>query len=542
MLFDALINDQGYHQNRVGNSLPSYITAIQELGFDAPVLFAAGLSVDSSRKTVEYSGSRYFAKPSAVPFTTTATFNPAQWQMFDQSFAGAEIAQVGTYSLLRAYAGAASFVQVAGRLNNQDGASYIFAVDSADTTTPDNDYDVIVDASNRRWKMQPEVAPNVTAAGADKTGVADSLPAFNKAKNRGLVYLIKQGAYKIASAFDSGSTPIVAFGADLNLLVPATTYIRSFIDLGKKAITRITSRDSSEYTGTPTSYTHLKDLTSFNIKHVNGAGYQQNFNTDAGGRTSVPAIYIEGDHIGYGDMPGTSAHIGVSRHPSWSLISGSWAGANSGVCNDGSVSANTPNVNLYGAEYHLTDKGNDRVAANGIVIAFNRTNGNPSIGAPYNTTWTAFRTADIGSFAYDGAFSINGKCHVGIDFAGATLSSKCAVALKAEDRIYFGVPALPAGQWNTDHTSLPNNYLTLDPSGGNKLAFVVGGVAALQISSAQVTANVPVRMNNSFYIPSSGNIASSATAGTNGALPAQVSTYLKIAIDGVTYKIPLYNN
>ncbi|HZT51700.1 MAG TPA: hypothetical protein VFA22_07200 [Stellaceae bacterium] len=38
----------------------------------------------------------------------------------------------------------------------------------------------------------------------------------------------------------------------------------------------------------------------------------------------------------------------------------------------------------------------------------------------------------------------------------------------------------------------------------------------------------------------SGSVATSATAGTHGAPPAQVAGYLTITISGTTYKVPLY--
>lgn len=50
----------------------------QSLGFDAPVVFSAGLSVFALQTTVIYNNSLYYA---LATFTTTATFVPAQWQL-----------------------------------------------------------------------------------------------------------------------------------------------------------------------------------------------------------------------------------------------------------------------------------------------------------------------------------------------------------------------------------------------------------------------------------------------------------------------------
>lgn len=60
----------------------SEISAIVNgLGYLPPVAFTSGLNVDSSRFTVTYSGVTYAPVADAVPFTTTGTFNPAQWRV-----------------------------------------------------------------------------------------------------------------------------------------------------------------------------------------------------------------------------------------------------------------------------------------------------------------------------------------------------------------------------------------------------------------------------------------------------------------------------
>lgn len=151
---DKLISGTGEYPDRFGKMLPSYSEQMNRLGWYSPVAFAAGIQVNSPRVIVIEGGSRYFPKPELLPFTTTSTFNPDQWSMFDQSFAGAEIAQLGTYDLLRSYSGAATLVYVAGRLNDQDGAAGHFAVDEADTTSLDNNGTILVGADGRRWKRQ----------------------------------------------------------------------------------------------------------------------------------------------------------------------------------------------------------------------------------------------------------------------------------------------------------------------------------------------------------------------------------------------------
>jgi lysophospholipase L1-like esterase len=51
------------------------------LGYAVPVAFASGLSMTLPTQTVSYGGEVYAPVSSALPFTTTGTFNPAQWRV-----------------------------------------------------------------------------------------------------------------------------------------------------------------------------------------------------------------------------------------------------------------------------------------------------------------------------------------------------------------------------------------------------------------------------------------------------------------------------
>lgn len=220
--FDKLSTGDGYVPNRLGKSIPSYMAAIKELGFNAPVAFAAGINADSSRVTVTYSGERYFASPDATPFTTTATFNPTQWRMFDQSFAGSEVAQIGTYSLLRAYAGAATLVYVAGRLNDQDGAAGMFSSDESDTSSADNDGTVLVGANGRRWKRQLAGLPSVKMFGAIGDG-SSADTAFASAALAHQSVTIPKGTYLLTVAVPTSCVWVLEKGAVITGLPNAGT-------------------------------------------------------------------------------------------------------------------------------------------------------------------------------------------------------------------------------------------------------------------------------------------------------------------------------
>lgn len=67
---------------------------VNGMGYLPPVAFASGLNVDSSRFTVTYGGVTYAPVADSVPFTTTGTFNPAQWRVI-QGVTATDLASPG---------------------------------------------------------------------------------------------------------------------------------------------------------------------------------------------------------------------------------------------------------------------------------------------------------------------------------------------------------------------------------------------------------------------------------------------------------------
>lgn len=55
--------------------------ALRLIGFEAPVAFASGLAITRSTQTVTNGGNTYHADPASLPFTSTSTFNGAQWRL-----------------------------------------------------------------------------------------------------------------------------------------------------------------------------------------------------------------------------------------------------------------------------------------------------------------------------------------------------------------------------------------------------------------------------------------------------------------------------
>ncbi|MDZ7858651.1 hypothetical protein [Sphaerotilus sp.] len=76
---DRLLNGTGIVTTRTGAGVLTVREAIARMGLEAPVAFAAGLSIVRPTQTVVNGAVRYTPNPASLPFTTTATFNPAQW-------------------------------------------------------------------------------------------------------------------------------------------------------------------------------------------------------------------------------------------------------------------------------------------------------------------------------------------------------------------------------------------------------------------------------------------------------------------------------
>lgn len=72
--------------------------ALRLIGFEAPVAFTTGLSITRSTQTVTNGGNTYHADPASLPFTTTGTFNGAQWRLVSN----VTQADLTTYAIPRA--------------------------------------------------------------------------------------------------------------------------------------------------------------------------------------------------------------------------------------------------------------------------------------------------------------------------------------------------------------------------------------------------------------------------------------------------------
>jgi hypothetical protein len=115
---------------------------------------------------------------------------------------------------------------------------------------------------------------------------------------------------------------------------------------------------------------------------------------------------------------------------------------------------------------------------------------------------------------------LSGTYTVGIDLGTATTNTS-AIRIKNGDNMAFDAASL----YRLRHQSGAIPGLTYSVSGADKVLFSdVGGIV--------LTETIAWTSAYSF---------ATATAGTGGALPAQVVQYIKINVQGTDYKIPYYN-
>jgi hypothetical protein len=80
--FDEFVTGGAYsYTDRLGVSRFTISGALRAIGYEVPVAFTTGLNISRATQTVTSGGLTYHAAPSALPFITTGTFNPAQWML-----------------------------------------------------------------------------------------------------------------------------------------------------------------------------------------------------------------------------------------------------------------------------------------------------------------------------------------------------------------------------------------------------------------------------------------------------------------------------
>lgn len=190
-------SDIDYATNQVtGQTQKTLPAVLRDAGF-SPVSwdFSTGgtLTVNDRDKVVYDPVSKtWYSYAGTLPVVAPASFNPvgnANWKPRTDPYLRDDLSGLdGIYNIgaanyadIRAYTGPADRINCYGRSSIFDNASGYFFADSSDTTTPDNDGTVLVDASGRRWKRSYTGPVDARWFGVTANGSTDDTDAANKA-------------------------------------------------------------------------------------------------------------------------------------------------------------------------------------------------------------------------------------------------------------------------------------------------------------------------------------------------------------------------
>lgn len=186
--FDAMANGTGVYTDRFGKERLTLDAFMAANGFEVPVAFASGIAVSRTTQTVTYNGNTYHALPSALPFTTTGTFNSAQWVLLRQN---ADNVTSATLTIAGFSASAlldGAWIHFAGRDTVGDGMGGMFRYSASSTATA-NGGTVIAPAGGGRLLREDirVVTPQMFG------GVADSVTDCYAAIQAAVDYLSSIG-------------------------------------------------------------------------------------------------------------------------------------------------------------------------------------------------------------------------------------------------------------------------------------------------------------------------------------------------------------
>lgn len=240
------------------------------------------------------------------------------------------------------------------------------------------------------------------------------------------------------------------------------------------------------------NYKTLNEFAGISIVSNVFDGYQGALSTDSGARTNFPVFHTSGSFSGEGDSISFFASRGISRHSRWQEVAGSWTGQNSIQLFAGHAGANTGNVNIYGAEFSITDNGPGKpnVTGIGLVISLNRNDAT----ADLRQTWQGIRLqAGKATAVPDCGLNMSSTWKNGIDLTGADFTG-AAIALKTGQRIYLNCDhTSPASSWycGQNGTSLKGQYLD---AAGNRIRIVSDLGADLVSNDASASAGPDMRL------------------------------------------------
>lgn len=309
-----------------------------------------------------------------------------------------------------------------------------------------------------------------TLAGTQLTGPTNG---------RGQIITIDGGNHKRAPWFSSVKDPPASRGSSGSILTAFDG------DISKSQL-QIEHRVTGAMTlGQPaTGYMDNQEAAPVSIHLYTDSGYD----SGAGGRTQLSAIYVRAGHAGNGD---------VTCFNAVTTASGTKAGATSFLANpaaiayNGQVDAGANGVYLNPFELVLNDLGYD-VAGIGAVFRLNRT---VSTGA-LDTLWGGVRVQTVGTQPVDTGLLLigagTGGFRVGVDLAAAQLTTSgtwinAAMTLSQDQRIYFQASNTDPGSSIYRRPSSTGTTWLAYNSSLTALQFVVGNNSVAQLQNNLVT-------------------------------------------------------
>jgi hypothetical protein len=295
----------------------------------------------------------------------------------------------------------------------------------------------------------------------------------------------------------------------------------------------------------PTSYTNY-------TQYAQRLGYMQytgGFNTDATDHTlGRSGAFHRKDfvyHAGQGDLTNQSYFGSVST---------ARAGATHFLANpaliveNGNIGATGSATGAYlnHSEYVYSDNGL-AVACIDRVRNYIRTNS----GSALSQIWIHDRPQSNGTQPIDCVYSVSGSMKVGLDFTPASLTAnKCAIALKADDRIYYNSSTTPdpiGAKWyatnvGTVYTSgtsdgffnvVSNNITSFQVSNTDVLVNNVNGLTILNTGLLRFNGTNQTATGSS----TASFVATNKPGATTGAGP---STWLTVSLNGQPHYIPCW--
>lgn len=248
-----------------------------------------------------------------------------------------------TYASIRAYTGSETRLYCSGRANIFDLAYGPFVRYDGDTTSADNDIDVLVDALGRRWK-RPIIGPVFPEwAGAKGDGVADDAPAFNAVIALGRSVECPGVKYLLASEvnllepfdFNGGNAQFVVnhdgtgfhimsstYANKLNIntfkdlnFIPGTITPDSYIKIGVQEVLEPTNIDLNglHFKATIATTAHIINERGYGLK-VNNSAFNEVWGTCIlfkGGVGSDESVYSYNCYVNQVDITGTDYGIVV---------------------------------------------------------------------------------------------------------------------------------------------------------------------------------------------------------------------------------------